>query len=145
MSRHLLAYRQARGVPIRIRIRGLPPFGHGVDDARYRLIDDDEVAEELRDYGRNGTAYFRYLSPDELEDILGSAEEAVAAVKAGEYDDVLDMLIYAERNEFGNRVTVVEAIADRHEQLVTEAELQANDDDTDRIAPADVAPGTVGD
>lgn len=144
MTRHLLAYRDARGIPLRTHIRGLPTFGHGPDDSRYRLIEDDDVAEALREHKRNGTRYFRYLSPDALEDALGDAEEAIEAVEAGEHDDILDMLLHAERNEFGDRVTVVEAIADRHEQLVTEAKLQANDDDTDRIDPADVAPGAVG-
>jgi hypothetical protein len=137
MPPHVLGYRRG-GVPSSIHIRGLPTFGHGVSDKQYRLIEDDETAAELREKERNGRPLFRHLSPEELTEALDSAKNAVDAIAAGEHDDVLDLLLFAERRAFSSRVTVIDAIAARHREL--EEQLQDDGDDSnDVLAPEDVA------
>jgi hypothetical protein len=139
MAPHVFAYRRGPGIPYRILVRGLPPFGHGKSDQRYRLIDDDEVATQLLDHSRRqDVRLFRHLSPEDLEAALGSAADAAEAIEAGEHDDVLDLLLFAERNEFGTRVTVIDAIADRKTKL--EQQYQAGTAETDVLTPGDVAP-----
>lgn len=139
MPPHVFAYRHAPGVPPKIRIRGLPSFGHGHGEVRYRLIEDDEVAAELRDHNRRqDPSLFRVIPPEDLEDTLDSASDAVDAIEAGEHDDVLDMLLFAERKAFGSRVTVIDAIRDRHREL-EEQHRAESDSSVSRLTPDDVA------
>lgn len=113
MSPHAFALRPGG----RAFFANAPNFGHDADFEAYRLVKDDEAAATLREAERAGEPVFRYIEAEELEDTLSSADEAVEAIEAGEYDDVLDLLLFAERNEFGPRVTVTEAIADRSHKV----------------------------
>lgn len=143
MASHIFALRAAAGVPSKIKFRkdGVPEFSHR--EYPYRLIEDDDVAEFLRQKeGRHGP-YFRHLSAEDLEAALASASDAVDAIAAGEYDDVLDLLLFAERREYGRRITVIEAIDDRQRAL--KEQLRDDGDETGgSINPADVAPRSLG-
>lgn len=138
MAPWIFAYRRAPGVPFRHFSRGLPRFGHGNSDTRYRVVEDDEVAEELREKEtRHGAPYFRWIAPDHVEATLDeSAEATIGAIEAGEFDDVLDLLLFAEREAFGARVTVIDAIAERNRRL--EEELGENAEGERTIRPEDV-------
>lgn len=139
MPPHAFAYRGGQGVPSRIRSRALPiEAGVGPTDQRYHLIGNEDVAEQILEYDRNrdGPSLFRHLSPDELEETLGSAKEAVAAIEAGEVDRNLDLLLVAERNVYDGRVTVIEAIEARN-RVVIEQRAETGEDVT-TIQPEDI-------
>jgi hypothetical protein len=140
---HVFAYRNARGVPFRLTIHDLPDFGHGHGDQRYRLIDDDEVAADLREYNQTReTPVFRHTAAADLEEVLDTAKDATAAIEAGEHDDVLDLLLYAERRAFDNRVTVIDAITERKRAI--EEQRQAADGSVERTTqPEDVTPAAL--
>jgi len=142
MPPYVFALRRASGVPPKIAFRGDPPE-FDLRRHPYRLIEDDEVAEYLRKKEHAGTPCFRHLSPEDVDEALESASEAVDAIEAGEYDDVLDMLLVAERRAFDARITVINAIADRRRAL---KEQLRDEDDASRqtVAPADVAPHALG-
>jgi hypothetical protein len=144
MPPHVFAYRRARGVPPRLNVRGLPNFGHGNDDRQYRLIEDDDLAAEIQEYDQErGTSLLRWIEADDLVAALDTAADAVDGIEAGKYDDVLDMLLYAEQEAFGARVTVIDAITDRRREL--EEQLREEDGAPDAtVAPADVAPWSLG-
>jgi hypothetical protein len=88
---------------------------------RYRFVDDH--AECLAE-----TGHFERVSGDRLEDLLGgTAEEAADAVAAGQADDILDAVLVAERAH-DSRVTVLQAVMERSDQLATEnAQLQPHE------------------
>lgn len=140
MAPHVFAYRRAPGVPPRIGIRGLPDFGHGQDDKRYRFIEDDDVAADLREYSQQrDTRLFRIIEADELAEVLETASGAVDAIESGEYDDVLDLLLLAEREVYDNRVTVIDAIGDRKREI--EEQRQVDSDDVETVLhPEEVTP-----
>jgi hypothetical protein len=140
MAPHAFAYRQARGVPYRLKIRGLPEFGHGNDDVRYRLVEDDKIAAALRKQNQQqDPALFRDVSAEDLDSALESASNAVDAIRNGEHDDILDLLLFAERRAFGNRVTIIEAITDRV-QAVEEQRQSDSGDISSVVTPEDIAP-----
>jgi hypothetical protein len=137
---HVFALRHAAGVPYRLTSRGLPGFGLGDYDKRYRLIEDEDVAADLREYNNDrNPSVFRHLSAEDVEAALGTAADAVDAIAAGEHDDVLDLLLFAERRAFSSRVTVIDAIGDRHRERIEQ--LHASEDvDGDILTPEDVTP-----
>lgn len=102
-------------------------FGAGHRHPRYRLIDDDETFQELTEYESAGGKSFRGIPGAELEEALGSAKEAVETIAAGEHDGVLDMLLVAEREAFGNRVTVLDALVDRKRAIEAQRQAEAGD------------------
>jgi len=140
MPPYVFALRRVGGVPPKILFRNAAPsFSHS--EHPYRLVDNEEAVEYLQQKEQNGTPYFRWLSPDELEAALDDAHEGADAIGAGEYDDALDVLLFAERNVYDSRVTVIEAIADRRKAIVEEHRAQADESQTGvTIGPADVAP-----
>lgn len=142
MPPHVFALRSAVGVPPRWYARGLPEFGHLPGDKPRRVIEDEETAVALLAYDeeRDGPRMFRHLSPDQLEEALGTAKEAVEPIEKGRYDDVLDLLLFAERELFGSRITVIQAI-DRRNREVIDQRTQ-NEADKDALTPDDIV--TVG-
>lgn len=135
----LFALREEPKVPPRIAHRLAPTFSTYESDEvpQYRLIEDDDTVKVLRDKNREDSpAPFRHLSADELEDALGTASDAVDAIEAGEYDTVLDMLLFAEEHEFGNRSTVVDAIAARHREIVEQQKASTSE----TLRPSEVKP-----
>ena len=108
------------------------------DGERYHFV---EAGEEQLDFlagkERAGRRYFDHLSEEELDEALESAEEAIASIKAGEYDAVLDMLLVAERREYGPRTTVLEAIQRRNKEIVQNQSVD-NSGRGDRLDPDDI-------
>jgi hypothetical protein len=136
MTAHLFALRPGAS---NFHIHRGPTFGHGPTDETYQFIDDEDHVEILKDKtAPDGRPMFRWLSVEELDETLGAADEAVAAIKAGEYDEYLDLLLVAERKEYGNRVSVVDAIAERDREI--EAERAQAGDTAPDVTPADVQP-----
>ncbi|MBV0900169.1 hypothetical protein [Haloarcula salina] len=140
MSPHAFALRTGRRVPPTLHIRDLAEFGLESTEERYRLIDDDRLAADLREYDQNrNPSAFRDITAEDLDGILDSASGAASAIKAGDHDDVLDILVFAEREAYGDRVTVLDAISERKRELKRE-----RFEDRDRVdsvlQPEDVAP-----
>jgi hypothetical protein len=136
MTEHLFALRAGAAD---IKIRGGPSFGHRHDDAAYRFVADEDHVDRLKEQtNRRDRPKFRWISTEKLDGVLESAEEAVAAIEAGEHDDVLDLLLVAERERYGNRVTVVDAIDDRAREIQADREVSGGA--TADLSPADVAP-----
>ena len=138
MSRDLFKLRAAPGVPSRAAFNAefVPMFD--LDGERYHFIEaEEEQLDYLAGKERAGRRYFEHVSEDDLDEALESAEEAIASIKAGEYDAVLDMLLVAERREYGPRTTVLEAIQRRNKEIV---EQQTVDDSGrgDRLDPDDI-------
>jgi len=104
---------------------------------------DDEVAADLREYNQTReTPVFRHIAAADLKEVLDTAKDATAAIEASEYDDVLDLLLYAERRAFDNRVTVIDAITERKRAL--EEQCQAADGSVERTTQAeDVTPAAL--
>ncbi|WP_251341983.1 hypothetical protein [Haloplanus halophilus] len=115
-----------------------PNFGHGVGDEAYRFVQDDEIAATLREAERAGESAFRYIRSRRLAEALDTADRAITAIETGEFDDVLDLVLFAERNEFANRVTVIDAIADRKTKV--EQQRQTQPGDTGGLSLDEVAP-----
>lgn len=144
MAPHVFVLRDVRGVPPTTAIRALNlRFGHGMVGDRYKTIEDDDVAAKLREYERDGTKYFRWLTADELEEALDTAEGAVDAIAAGEYDDDLDLLLFAEREVYDGRITVINAIDERRQELIEQRRAESGDSEVG-LSPTDVAPGFLG-
>ena len=119
MPRDLFKLRAAGGVPSRAAFNAdfIPLFD--LDGERYHFIEgDEEQLDVLAGKERAGRRYFEHLSEEELDEALDSADEAIASIEAGEYDAVLDMLLVAERREYGPRTTVLEAINRRNKEIV---------------------------
>jgi len=146
MSPHVFALRRAGGVPPTIVFRWGPAPSFSRTGDPYRLVNDDEVAEFLQQKEQGGTDYFRYLAPEEVEEALDSAEEAADAVLAGEHDDILDLLLFAEREVYDGRGTVIGVINERRQQIIEQRRTkQAEDDSSENtVDPVDVAPETLG-
>jgi len=104
------------------------------------VIEDPDVAETLQDKEKIGEPMFEWMAPEDVESALGSAEEAVAEIEAGEWDEYLAFLLVAERRVYGPRVTVIEAIAGRNRKIIEE---QADEGDQAVISPDDIV--TAGD
>lgn len=112
-------------------------FDHGrTGGDPIQFIDDEDTAERLKNKtGKFGNHVFRWVATSELEAVLDSAEDAVSAIEAGEYDAVLDLLLAAEQKRYGPRVTVLDAISERSRQI----EAESNPDDpADSVTVADV-------
>ena len=109
------------GIPA-LTFRSGPSFGRrqALSESVYKLIEDEDTVARLKAKEVGGRSAFRYLEPDELETALGSAADAVEAIEAGEHDDVLDLLLFAEREVYDGRVTVIDAIADRNREIKEE-------------------------
>jgi len=120
-----------------VKFHNGPSFGHGRNgDAPYQFIDDEDTVDLLKSKtDSRGNHVFRWVAAEKLEAVLDSAEDAVREIEAGEHDDVLDMVLVAERNRYGNRITVLDAISERQRQI----EAEANPDDpADTVTVADV-------
>lgn len=123
--------------PIRYMSRSTPMFGRMPGDHRYRVIESEDVAESLREAKKDDRPYFTCITPEGLESSLdGTAEEAIEAIKSGSYDDVLDLLVHAEREVYGGRATVIGALAERFEELETPDEEEPG---APQLQPEDVA------
>lgn len=82
---------------------------HPQEAPEYRFVDDEE-AEYLE-----RTGFFEVASGDRLETILGgTAEQAAEAIETGHADNILDLVLIAER-EGDDRTTVKDAIEERQE------------------------------
>ena len=139
MTEHLFSLRQGESG---VKIRGGPSFGHGPNSTAYRFVAEKDHVETLKNKtNRNGDSIFRWLPGKALDAVLESADEAVDAIESGEYDAVLDLLLFAERERYGNRVSVVEGIDTRAREIQAER-VESGDAGAD-ISPTDVAPNTV--
>jgi len=107
---------------------------------QYHFVSEDATIE-----GRDGEINvvdhlkkqgdLQHIHPSRLEDLLdGPADQAIDAINAGEADDLLDCVLFAER-EHDDRATVVQAIAERNDELETQEAQQEN---LGALAPADV-------
>lgn len=136
MTEHLFGLRAGAS---RIKISRGPSFGHGRRYETYQFIGDKEMVEYLKEKtDRQGRHLFRWLSTEEIHTLLESAEDAADTIRAGDVDNKLDLLLFAERDRYGNRVTVVDAIAER------DREIEAEQMQSDRgRAEADLSPGDV--
>ncbi|MFW6435549.1 MAG: hypothetical protein ACOCY1_04140 [Halovenus sp.] len=136
MSPHVFALRPGG----RKSFANAPNFGHAPDDEAYRLVEGDEAAATLREAERvPGEPAFRYIDAETVEETLSSADDAVDAINAGEFDDVLDLVLFAERNEFENRVTVIDAIGER-KRKIEQRRQTAGDGSAGSLGLEDVAP-----
>lgn len=116
----------------------LPSFGRRPrDDHEYRIIEDPDVAEQLKAKEQTGRPMFRWMDPEDVDAALGSADEAIEQIEAGEWDSQLDFLLIAERRAYGRRVTVIDAIAERNGVLREQLSESGSPDD-DVIAPHDI-------
>lgn len=141
MAPHVFALNRRGPIPPTIAFSGAdaPTFVRGHGGQAYHLVEDDDAAAFLRQKERQGVPYFRDITAERLESVLESAEEAAAVIEAGEHDDELDLLLFAEREHFGPRVTVTDAIAARQETIERERQAQGGDEDV--LSVDDVAPG----
>jgi len=115
----------------------LPKFHHRYDRApEYRLIHDPDVAAALKEKSEaNRLRIFFWMLPEDVDTALSSAKRAVEQIEAGEWDDVLHFLLFAEREHYGPRVTVLDAIENRHRVL---KERQAGTEAADVLEPNDI-------
>lgn len=111
-----------------------PGKGPSENIPQYRFMEGDRAVE------LGQTEYLDRVPASRLESILGdSAEAAIQAIENGQADDILDVVLFAER-ETDDRVTVLEAISNRHEQVKKQQERQDESADPRRsIRPEDVA------
>ena len=104
-------------------------IGKGVD---YTVIEDEEQADYVVENTNQPTSAF---GPDVHGDILeGRANEAAAEIRDGDHDAVLDVLLFAEQEIYGGRVTVIDAITARLGDL--EGKRAAESEDTARPSAA---------
>lgn len=106
---------------------GVEPFVHGDAEQGYQFIENGEFAEYLAEKRRAGRPMFDRVDGDRLDDVLDDAEAAVEAIEQGDVDDILDYVLYAERAEYGPRVTVVRAIEERNQAIVEERKADPGD------------------
>lgn len=126
----------------RTKIHGGPVFGHRPRDETYQFIGDEETVEYLKEKtDLQGRHLFRWLSAEDMVEILESASDAADTIRSGDVDDVLDLLLFAERERYGNRVTVVDAIAERDREI--QAEQVQEDQAGADLSPADIRPGSA--
>ena len=138
MPRDLFKLRAAGGVPSRAAFNAefVPMFD--LDGERYHFIEaEEDQLDYLAGKERAGRRYFDHLSEDDLDEALESADEAIASIEAGEYDAVLDMLLVAERREYGPRTTVLEAIQRRNKEIVQNQSVDGSRRG-DRLDPDDI-------
>lgn len=111
-----------------------PGKGAGDNIPQYRFIDSERAAE----LGQN--KYLERVPANRLESILGdSAESAISAIENGQADDILDVVLFAER-ETNDRVTVLEALSDRHDHIKRSEGREGESADPRRaIQPRDIA------
>ena len=134
MTAHVFMLRP--GAPPRVHFaNGVPNFGRDRGDEQFHVVESDDAAEILKSKERRGQPLFQWLTPDELDDALGSADEAVAHIKAGDHDGDLALLLFAEQQLYDNRVTVVDALAER--QRAREQEMSREERQT--VTPEDLA------
>lgn len=141
MAPHVFALNRRGPIPptVAFSAADAPTFAHGDGGQAYHLVEDDDTAVLLRQKERKGVPYFRDITAERLESVLESAEEAAAAIEAGEHDDELDLLLFAERQHYGPRVTVTDAIDERQQAI--EREFQAEEAAANTLSVDDVAPG----
>lgn len=106
---------------------GVEPFVHGDAEQGYQFIENEEFAEYLAGKRRAGRPMFERVDGERLDDVLDDAEAAVEAIEQGDADDILDYVLYAERTEYGPRVTVVRAIEERNQAIVEERKADPGD------------------
>lgn len=123
---HAFVLREDGPIQSHYQMRDGPTFSSRRGESRYNLVHDDETAEYLRNLTDGGEKVFRHLHEEEIEEALETADDAVDAVESGEFDDTLDLLLFAEREAYGARVTVIEAIASRHRELVEQRQSNTN-------------------
>ncbi|SEW20517.1 hypothetical protein [Halobacterium jilantaiense] len=101
-----------------------------------QFIDDEDTVNRLKNKtDKSGNHVFRWVATSELEAVLDAADDAAAAIEAGEHDAILDLLLAAEQKRYGPRVTVLDAIGERSRQI----EAESNPDDlADSVTVADV-------
>jgi len=76
----------------------------------FDVVDSQETAEAVAKRRPSTTSY----APDVHESTLkGRAVDAAEEIAAGEHDDALDVLLWAERFIYDDRTTVVDAILKR--------------------------------
>ena len=115
----------------KVRKRG---YSVGHDASKHPVfLAQDDIEEDL---SRNEQLEL-VATGDRLEAILdGSVDDAIAAITAGECDDILDAVLHAER-ERADRSSVVSAIAERSDYLRTRTDPA----DETSIAVDDVVTG----
>ena len=105
-----------------------------------RGVDFDTADEAAAEHVAEQREYAEAYGPEVHADILeGRSAEAAEEILDGEYDDILDVLLYAETEVHGNRKTVVEAIIERRDEVVRERQADDEETDLDRPSPADLA------
>lgn len=96
------------------------------------MFADGEDAEVLDE-----KAHLDKIPGERLGSLIGgSADDAAGAISAGEADDILDAVLFAERErEQDERVPVIRAIMERSDELATEdAQLQEHE----QVGPSDL-------
>lgn len=114
---------------------GIEMFKQSDRDAwgEYQFVSGD-AADYLKTKTYSGSPAFEWVDGEKVDSVLDSAEAAAKAIKEGDHDDILDLLLYAERQKYGSRTSVVEAIVSRNNELAREAEP----DETETITPSDI-------
>ena len=136
MPRDLFKLRDAAPPRVHFAADLVPDFHR--DGERYHFVEaEEEQLDYLAGKERAGRRYFEHVSEEELDEALESADEAIASIEAGEYDAVLDMLLVAERREYGPRTTVLEAIQRRNKEIVQNQSVD-NSGRGDRLDPDDI-------
>ena len=137
MPRDLFKLRDAAPPRVHFAADLVPDFHR--DGERYHFVEaEEEQLDYLAGKERAGRRYFEHVSEDDLDEALDSADEAIASIEAGECDAVLDMLLVAERREYGPRTTVIEAIQRRNKEIVEKQDAVDDSRRGDRLDPDDI-------
>lgn len=131
----------------------LPAYGDLRLDGRdnqYAAVDDLDVAEHLMEKGavaggaaEYDTTRYAWLEPGDLESALNrNVDDITEAVEAGEYDAILDLLVFAEQEVYDGRKTVLDALTERSD-AVAEAEEEEDVEDLLGVEDAGVDPSTI--
>ena len=93
-----------------------PRTRHG--HPQYQFHSDPEKVEYLENKD-----CIEKVDGDRLEDVLGgSADEAAEKITAGEVDEILDFVLFAER-ETENRAGVIQAVQSRNSELASQDDI----------------------
>lgn len=102
--------------------------------SQYHFVSDEDAVERLTE---KKDCLF-HVPGERLEGVLGgSASDAIDSIESGEVDDILDVVLWAER-ESESRVTVLQAVGVRSDDIEAEIAREQAKSDPSAIDPGEI-------